>query len=73
MWSIIIGYSIALIFYWTPSSSHTMRLLSFPVWMIFVNYLASIAGVYRVPLFLVVVSLTVVGFVTDATGSKDQG
>jgi hypothetical protein len=73
VWSVILGYTIALVFWWTPSSSQVMRLLSFPVWMAFVIYLASIAGVYRVPLFLVIVALTIVGFITEANGSKDQG
>lgn len=52
-----------------------MRVLSIPVWTAFVIHVASIAGDFRVPLFLAVVTLSIVGFVTEVmrTGTQDQG
>lgn len=63
---------IALIFWWSPSSSSTMNILSIPVWTLFIIHVASIAGDFRVPIFLAVIVLSVVGIITEVTKTDEQ-
>ena len=70
----MLGYVLIVIFWWTPSSSKVVCYFSLPVWTALLVHISSIAGVYTVPLFLIVVVLSIIGLVTDAgDGAKDQG
>ncbi|EDO45799.1 predicted protein, partial [Nematostella vectensis] len=71
VWSIVIGYTGALIFWWSSSTSKVLHILSVPVWLAFLIHIASIAGPYRVPLFLLVAVLSIVGLIAEETNNDN--
>ena len=46
---------------------------SVPVWIALLMHLASIAGAFRLPLFIVVVMLCVFGAIAELAEAKKQG
>ncbi|XP_014665798.1 PREDICTED: transmembrane protein 245-like [Priapulus caudatus] len=75
VWTLVIAYVLVVIFYWNKASSNILRHVSLVVWIAVLFHLATIAGAYRVPLFIFLVTLLVVGFVTelrDATTTVDD-
>ncbi|XP_029115795.1 transmembrane protein 245 isoform X3 [Scleropages formosus] len=63
--TLVLGYLLAVVFKWTPSMERHLRLMSVPVWTVLLLYLVSLTGSWRVPVFVVVVSLLIVGSLQD--------
>ncbi|KAM6936671.1 transmembrane protein 245 [Lycodopsis pacificus] len=59
--TVVFGYLLVVCFKWSPHTEHYLRALALPVWAIFLFYIVSLTGSWRVPLFVVVVILIIVG------------
>ena len=69
----IIGYTVILAFFWTPSSSKVINFFSLPVWCIFLLHLVSLTGPYRILFFALLVVCAIVGCATGVSEGQDQG
>ncbi|XP_035657814.1 transmembrane protein 245-like isoform X1 [Branchiostoma floridae] len=65
VWTTVVAYLVAVVFWWKPGTSTALRVLSIPVWAVLLLHLATVAGPFRVPLFVAVVTIMVVGFVAE--------
>ncbi|KAI8495560.1 hypothetical protein Bbelb_265320 [Branchiostoma belcheri] len=65
VWTTVIAYLVAVVFWWKPGTSTALKVLSIPVWAVLLLHLATVAGPFRVPLFVAVVTIMVVGFVAE--------
>ncbi|KAM9310361.1 LOW QUALITY PROTEIN: transmembrane protein 245 [Pholidichthys leucotaenia] len=59
--TVVIGYLLAVCFKWSPQTEHYLRALALPVWTVLLFYIVSLTGSWRVPVFVVVVVLLIVG------------
>ncbi|KPP74125.1 transmembrane protein 245-like [Scleropages formosus] len=71
--TLVLGYLLAVVFKWTPSMERHLRLMSVPVWTVLLLYLVSLTGSWRVPVFVVVVSLLIVGSLQDKRRVTGKG
>ncbi|XP_061530853.1 transmembrane protein 245 isoform X2 [Phycodurus eques] len=63
MWvcTVVVGYLLAVCFKWSPYSEGYLRSAALPVWTTLLFYIVSLTGSWRVPLFVVVLLLLIVG------------
>jgi len=50
---------------WSPDSKRCLRYLSLPVWCVLILHIATVAGYLRVPLFIFLLIVILVGFVAE--------
>ncbi|MED6258135.1 hypothetical protein ATANTOWER_003362 [Ataeniobius toweri] len=59
--SVVFGYLLAVCLKWSPQTERYLRALALPVWTVLLFYIVSLTGSWRVPVFMVVVALLIVG------------
>ncbi|KAM9851443.1 transmembrane protein 245 isoform 2-T2 [Aulostomus maculatus] len=59
--TVVLGYLLAVCFKWSHHTGGYLRTLALPVWAVLLFYIVSLTGSWRVPLFVVVVLLLIVG------------
>ncbi|KAM7313331.1 transmembrane protein 245 isoform X1 [Ixodes scapularis] len=65
VWSLLLGYVGALCFWWGPPTEGPLTALSPVIWLALVSHLASVAGIWRMPILVVVLALLVMGFLAE--------
>ncbi|XP_061810828.1 transmembrane protein 245 isoform X3 [Nerophis lumbriciformis] len=59
--TVVVGYLLAVGFKWSPHTEGYLRSVALPVWATLLFYIVSLTGSWKVPLFVVVVVLLIVG------------
>ncbi|XP_054636653.1 transmembrane protein 245 isoform X2 [Dunckerocampus dactyliophorus] len=59
--TVVVGYLLAVGFKWSPYTEGYLRAAALPVWTTLLFYIVSLTGSWKVPLFVVVLVLLVVG------------
>ncbi|XP_061108675.1 transmembrane protein 245 isoform X1 [Conger conger] len=75
MWvgTLVLGFVLAVAFKWTPGMEGYLRAMSVPVWIALLFYMVSLTGSWRVPVFVVVASLLIIGSLQEKPQETSQG
>ncbi|KAL1424514.1 hypothetical protein MTO96_020067 [Rhipicephalus appendiculatus] len=72
VWSMLVGYLGALVFWWTPQTEGPLRAMSPAVWLAVVCHLATVAGMWRVPILVAFLALLATGFLAELRGATSE-
>ncbi|XP_054926815.2 transmembrane protein 245 isoform X2 [Dermacentor andersoni] len=69
VWGMLVGYVGALVFWWTPQTEGPLRAMSPAVWLAVICHLATVAGMWRVPILAAFLALLATGFLAELRGA----
>ncbi|KAK3104725.1 hypothetical protein FSP39_008694 [Pinctada imbricata] len=72
IWTLIVGFILAVAFLWSPQSQQYFKYISVLVWFLLVLHVATAAGSLRVPLFILLIAIITIGFVTELKEAKKE-
>ncbi|GFO39768.1 transmembrane protein 245-like [Plakobranchus ocellatus] len=68
--ALFVGYMLCVVFLWTPETTW-MSYVAAPVWVALFLMIANVAGPLRVPLFLLLVVVIIVGIIKEVLPEED--
>lgn len=71
-WTIFIAYVVAVFVLWKPDNQSVFRIIAVPVWFILVVHIASFAGPFKIPLTIMVILLTIIGYTAQVPKGGDE-
>ncbi|XP_037517364.1 transmembrane protein 245 isoform X3 [Rhipicephalus sanguineus] len=72
VWGMLVGYLGALVFWWTPQTEGPLRAMSPAVWLAVICHLATVAGMWRVPILAAFLALLATGFLAELRGATSE-